>query len=106
MRINRLIVWALLGLILLTLLSGYGLTNPRLITTITGGLLDHNTSLFIHTTFDPYLTVLLFIHVLIELKFTFMRWGFKKESLLNILLLLLGITSVVSTFYLETVRIR
>jgi hypothetical protein len=105
-RINRIIVWALLGLMLLILISGYGLTNPRLIMTITGGIIDHNTALFIHTTFDVYLTLLLFIHVFIEVKFIFMRWGFKKERLLNILLLILGIVSVVFLFYLESASAR
>ena len=73
MKVNRVIVWILLLFMLMLIMSGYGLTKPSLVRSLTGGRIDYQTALFIHTSLDAPLLILLLIHVIIEIKFSLMR---------------------------------
>jgi hypothetical protein len=62
-QVNRFISLCLLAVALLLLLTGFGITEPGIITPITGGLLQKSTALKIHTLlWGPFL-ILLIIHV-------------------------------------------
>ena len=90
-------------LFIILAISGYGITNPRTISELTGGLLTHALSLSLHTTLVLPTLTLLMIHILIAIKSVLTRWGVKEGKLLNTFLILLGfftITLIVLMQYL------
>ena len=91
MKINRIVVWVLLALMIIYIITGYGLTKPNLIYLLTGGIIDYRVAIFLHNTLDVPLFIFLFVHVVIEIKFSLMRWGFKNQKLLNLLMAMLGL---------------
>jgi thiosulfate reductase cytochrome b subunit len=103
MKLNRAIVWVLLVLMILLLLTGYGLAKPNLIYALTGGLIDWRLASSLHSLLDIYLVFFLVLHVIIEIKFTLMRWGFKKQKLLNLLMIMLGSSWGIFLLYVEMV---
>ena len=104
MKANRIIVWILLFFMILFIVSGYGLTKPNLIHFLTFGLIEYSTAFQIHRLLDVPLLVFLLIHVIIEAKFSLIRWGFKNQRLLNFLLFVLGLISVILILYVDGAR--
>lgn len=94
-RFNRLLVWPTLILFILLTVSGYGITNPSLIGELTGGVLNHTFSLYLHMKLVLPTLLLLMVHILIAIKSTLTRWGIKEGKLLNTFLILLGAFTVV-----------
>ena len=88
---NRLLVWPTLALLIIVVISGFGLTNPRTTSDLTGGAFNFNNSLYWHENLVVPVLILLMIHVLIALKTTLTRWGVKEEGLLNVVLVALGL---------------
>ncbi|MGD8506251.1 MAG: hypothetical protein PVF15_06255 [Candidatus Bathyarchaeota archaeon] len=105
LRINRLLVWLLLAFLVIFVISGYGITNPKLINALTGGILNFSSSLTIHRTLDLPLLSLLMIHILIELKFTLTRWGLRHQKALNAFLVILGIFFTSLLILMDTLRL-
>jgi len=101
MKANRVIVWVLLFFMILFIVTGYALTKPSLIYSLTGGIVNYQTAFYLHTMLDIPLFILLLVHVIIEIKFSLMRWGFKNERLLNSLMLVLGLTLLILVFYVD-----
>jgi len=101
MKLNRAIVWVLLFFMILLIISGYGLTKPNLIYSLTGGIIDHWTAAYLHTLLDVPLSLLLLLHVAIEIRFSLTRWGFKNKKLLNLLMLMLGSILLILIIYVE-----
>ncbi len=66
-RLGRLSGWSALLLLLLTLLSGYGISEFRLVNTLTFGLLNKVVSFQLHHYTELPLIALLSIHVAIAL---------------------------------------
>ena len=93
-RFNRLLVWPTLILFILLVVSGYGITNPRLVGELTGGVFTHTFSLYLHMKLVLPTLMLLMIHILIAIKSTLTRWGIKEGNLLNTFLILLGAFTV------------
>lgn len=104
MKMNRAIVWVLLFFMIMLVITGYGLTKPNLIYSLTGGLIDYWVAFNLHTLLDVPLLILLLIHVIIEIKFSFMRWGFKNQKLLNFLMLMLGTIFLILILYVDGAR--
>jgi len=104
MKINRAIVWVLLFFMILFIVTGYGLTKPNLIYSLTAGLVDYWAAFRLHTMLDVPLLILLLVHVLIEIKFSLMRWGFKKQKLLNLLMFMLGSIYLILILYVDGAR--
>jgi hypothetical protein len=82
-------------------ISGYGLANPNFVTNLTGGIFTHSLSIYLHTTLDLPILVLLMVHVLIEMKFGLIRWGIKDGILLNTFLVILGTFSSVLLIFMD-----
>lgn len=101
LKVNRAIVWLLLALMIALMVTGYGLTKPTLVRTLTLGLVDYQAASQLHSLLDAPLSILLVVHVLIEVKFTLVRWGFTHRRLLNLLVALLATISLVFIVYLE-----
>jgi thiosulfate reductase cytochrome b subunit len=82
-----------LGVILV--ISGYGITNPLVVSELTWGLFANRyVSLQIHTAVVLPVLILLMVHILIVLRSTLIRWGVRKSVLLNAFLILLGAFAV------------
>lgn len=90
-KLNRLLVWPTLVLFVIFVISGYGITNPGLVSELTGGVLTRAMSLKLHLALAFPILMLLTIHVLIGAKSALARWGVKEGMLLNVFLLLIGI---------------
>jgi len=90
-RFNRLLVWPTLVLFILLAISGYGISNPGLISELTGGLFSHQKSLLqLHETLVLPTLTLLMVHVLIGMRSALTRWGIREGRLLDAFLVLLG----------------
>ena len=104
MKINRVVVWVLLFFMILLIVTGYGLSKPNLIHSLTGGIVNYQTAFYLHTLLDVPLLILLFVHVIIEIKFSLMRWGFRKQRLLNLLMFALGSVCLILILYVDGAR--
>jgi succinate dehydrogenase/fumarate reductase cytochrome b subunit len=104
-RFNRLLAVPTLILFIILAISGYGITNPLVVSELTGGLFaDRYLSLRIHTAVVLPALILLTIHILIAIRSTLIRWGVRDGNLLNAFLILLGafaITLLVLMQYLS-----
>jgi hypothetical protein len=89
-RFNRLLVWPTLVLFIFLAISGYGTLNPGFVSQLTGGLLTHPFSLYLHTNLILPTLTLLMIHILIAMRATLIRWGIREGKLLDVFLILLG----------------
>ncbi len=66
--IKRLVIWLLIGVTILFLLSGFGITAPDLVTAITLGALPKPVSYRLHTyLWGPFLLLLL-LHIYLAQK--------------------------------------
>lgn len=95
LKFDRTITWILLALLIIFVITGYGIVNPQLINELTGGILTRSLSLYLHATLDVPLLVLLMLHVLIQLRFTLIRWRVKDGILLNSFIVMLGTFSTI-----------
>jgi hypothetical protein len=90
-RFNRLLVWPTLVLLIIFVISGFGITNPRMTSELTGGLFTFDRSFYWHLNLVVPVLILLMIHVLIALKTALTRWGVEEARLLNAVLIALGL---------------
>ena len=90
-RFNRLLAVPTLVLFIVLAISGYGITNPIVVSELTEGLFyDRYFSLRVHTAVVLPALVLLTVHILIAMRSTLIRWGVRDGNLLNAFLILLG----------------
>jgi hypothetical protein len=89
-QFNRLLVWPTLVLFIILAVSGYGITNSATMSKLTGGLLTHAVSEYLHVVLALPTLTLLMIHVLIAMRSTLTRWGVKEGRLLDSFLIVLG----------------
>jgi cytochrome b subunit of formate dehydrogenase len=101
LRINRCVVWVLLVLMILFIVTGYGMTRPLLIDSWTRGLIDYRVAHTLHVNLDMPLFALFLVHILIEVWFTALRWGVQRQRLVKYALLLFGAISVIAILYLN-----
>jgi hypothetical protein len=90
-RFNRLLAWFTVVLFALLAISGFGMTNPRLTTLLTGGIFTGEFSMYLHANLAAPVLLLLLIHVLIGMKNALTRWGIEPGRLLNAFLIALGL---------------
>ena len=78
-------------LLIIVVISGFGITNPRTTSELTGGVFNSSNSLYWHLNLAVAVLILLMIHVLIALKTALTRWGVQETKLLNVVLVALGL---------------
>ena len=66
------------------------MTNPRMVSELTGGVFTFSVSQYLHLNLAVPVLILLMIHVLIGLKTALNRWGVEEGKLLNVVLIALG----------------
>jgi len=104
LKLNRVFVWVCFFLLIIFVLSGYGIANPELVEALTGGIVTRMSAIYLHRILDMPLLALLMTHILIELKFALARWGVKDGKLLNVFLIILGGFFVGLLILMNTVR--
>lgn len=103
-KINRILVWPTLILVVVYVVCGYGITNPALIGELSGGALNRTVSIYLHTTLAVPVLLLLLIHILIGMRTALTRVGVKEGTLLDAFLVLLAVFSIVLLVLLETLK--
>jgi hypothetical protein len=89
-RFNRVLVWLTLVLFVVFAFAGYGLTNPRVTSELSGGVFTKAFSLYVHVNLAAPVLILVMIHVLVGLRNALVRWGVDAGLLLNVFLVALG----------------
>lgn len=90
-RFNRMLVWLTLVLFVVFAFAGYGLTNPRVTSELSGGVFTKAFSFYVHVNLAAPLLMLVVVHVLIGLRNALVRWGVESGLLLNVFLVALGV---------------
>ena len=101
-KLNRWLIWLTLPLFIVFAFCGYGITNPTLTMSLSGGIFNRATSTYLHTTLAPLVLFLSTVNTLIGAKFALIRKGIKDGLFLNSFLTALGIfvTILIVTFQL------
>ena len=86
-KINRISGWLMLIFVVIFLISGYALTKHI--------IMPISLARYLHTTLDLYMMPVFLAHVLINTKFMFKRWGLHHDSIVDIVLVLIGIGSYI-----------
>jgi cytochrome b subunit of formate dehydrogenase len=106
LKFDRILTWVSLVLLIILVITGYGIVNPKVISELTGGILTRPLSLYLHTTLDVPVLVLLMFHVLIQLRFALMRWRVKDGVPLNAFIIILGLFSTVLILLMDATLLR
>jgi hypothetical protein len=89
-RFNRVLIWFTFALFVFFVVCGYGMVNSAMIIQLTGGILNRERSVYLHTTLALPVMVLLIIHTVIGLRSNLIRWGVKDGRLLDLFVFSLG----------------
>jgi hypothetical protein len=100
-RLNNLLVWPTLVLLIVFAFAGYGTLNSNLTSKLTGGLFTTAFSLYLHKSLAAPVLILLTIHVIIGLKSALTRRGIGKGTFPNIVLVTLGLLAVAMILLLQ-----
>lgn len=103
-KLNRLLVWPTLVLFIIYVLSGYGVTNPKLVSELTRGVLTHALSLYLHTTLTLPVLILLSIHILAGIRSSLVRLGVEDSKLLSVFIILMGVFSITLLMLMQFLR--
>jgi cytochrome b subunit of formate dehydrogenase len=90
-RFNRLLAWSTVVLFAVFVISGFGMTNPKLTTDLTGGIFTSSFSMYLHVNLAAPVLILLLIHLLIGMRTALTRWGIEEGLLLNAFVIALGV---------------
>lgn len=90
-KVSRFCAWALIVLMLLYFVSGYGITKSGLIYKATGGLMDRGAALRMHTYLTIPMVAAFLLHTLISMRFAMIRWNVKNKVVLNWVFLGVGV---------------
>jgi hypothetical protein len=104
-RLNRILAWFTLPLLVFFVLCGYGSTNPGIVGGLTGGLLTRTLSINLHTLLAPAVLILLLVHMLIGLRFALLRLRVQDGKLLNGFILALGIFFMMTIVVFQTLSV-
>ena len=99
-RISRLSAWALLVVVIVLVVSGWGITHTEIIYKTSFGLIDRGVANSIHRAIQITAAIFLLTHVLINIKLGLLP-RFKKTWLTNGILVVVGIGLLILTIYME-----
>jgi hypothetical protein len=89
-KLGRFCAWALIVLILLYFVSGYGITKSGMIYRLTGGLMDRGAALWLHNILTLPMAFAFLCHTLISIRFAMIRWNVRNKTGLNWVFLGIG----------------
>jgi hypothetical protein len=102
LKYDRIAIWIIAVFFALYVVSGYGIVNPGVVSELTGGILTRTISLYLHETLDLPILVLVLVHVLIQLRFTLLRWKVKDGMFLSSFIIVLGVFAIVLLLLMDT----
>lgn len=89
-KINRILIWSTFVLFVFYVVCGFGIINSSSVSTLTGGVLNRDRSVYFHTNLTAPVLILLLIHMMIGLRFNMVRWGVREGRLLDAFVVGLG----------------
>ncbi|MBW2967268.1 hypothetical protein KY362_02165 [Candidatus Woesearchaeota archaeon] len=90
-KFGRGCAWALVVMIILYFVSGFGLLKSGMIYNLTGGLLDRGRSLWIHEILTIPMAFAAICHTLIAIRFAMIRWKVKNMKAVDYSFIALGV---------------
>jgi hypothetical protein len=93
--------WALLAMIIIIVVSGWGLTQTSVIYKLSFGLINRGLANSIHRASNIPLAFFFLTHVLINIKLASIRKSFRWQWLVNGVLIVVGIALMVIVVYME-----
>jgi thiosulfate reductase cytochrome b subunit len=103
-KLARISAWVLLGLIIIIVLSGWGITQTGVIYNLTFGLVDRKLADAIHRAANVPLALFFLTHVLINAKLSISKKTRSLGLLVNTALIVIGVAIMAVTVYLEYFR--
>ena len=104
-RFSRISAWALLVLVLVLVISGWGITQTGVIYRFTFGLIDRGAANTIHRDINGALAVFFLAHVMINIKMMLSRRTPRLAWLTNIILIVVGAGLMAAVIYMEYFRL-
>jgi cytochrome b subunit of formate dehydrogenase len=98
-RFGRFCAWALVVMVILYFISGFGIINPRMIESFTFGLLGRGAAFRLHEWLTLPMAFAFLCHALIAMRFAMIRWKVKNMKLVDYSLITLGVVLFALTAY-------
>jgi hypothetical protein len=99
-KLAQVSAWALLALVLLTAIAGYGITNTSLIYRLSFELIDRGAANSLHRWSQPVLAAVVLTHILTNIRLRLPRAFLDKILLTDSLLVIIGLTVMGIVLYL------
>ncbi|MBW2971447.1 hypothetical protein KY359_00275 [Candidatus Woesearchaeota archaeon] len=93
-KLGRFCAWAIIVLMFIYFISGWGMTKSSMIYNLTGGLLDRGASARLHNYLILPMAFAFLCHTLVAIRFAMIRWNIqteKNEKTLNYVFLGVGV---------------
>lgn len=84
-KVNRISAWVLLIFMVVYIVTGYAWTDHI--------IMNLSLARHLHTGLKDYMILFFLVHALISTKFTLKRWKMPNEKLINLALILIGLTA-------------
>ena len=97
--------WVLLAMVIVIVLSGWGITQTSVIYKLSFGLIDRKLANIIHTAANIPLAFFFLTHVMINIKLASLKRSFRFPWLVNAVLIVVGIALMAVMVYMEYFRL-
>jgi hypothetical protein len=98
-KFGRLCAWALLVMIILYFISGFGIIKPRMIENATLGIFGRGPSFMVHEWLTLPMAFAFLCHTLIAIRFAMIRWRVKNMRIVDYSFLATGILLFAAATY-------
>jgi hypothetical protein len=100
-RLTKVMAWLLLALIIVALVSGWGITRTEIIYRASLGLIDRGTANAIHRDIQIPIAAVLLTHILINVKFNLLPERWRKRRAVTPILITAGIGLLALAIYMQ-----
>jgi hypothetical protein len=100
-RFTKVVAWLLLALIIVSLISGWGITRTEIIYRASLGLIDRGTANAIHRGIQIPVAAVLLTHILVNVRFKLLPERWRKRRAVDIILIVVGIGLLALAVYMQ-----
>ena len=100
-RITKVVAWLLVALMIVALVSGWGITRTEIIYQASRGLIDRGTANAIHRGIQIPIAAILLTHILINVRFKLLPERWRKRRAVNQILISVGIGLLALAIYMQ-----
>ncbi len=100
-RIARISAWLLLAAVIISLVSGWGITRTEIIYKASFGIIDRKLAKYIHRATQVPMAAVFLSHLLINIKLGLLTERVPKSWLVNALLIVVGLCLLLMVVYME-----